>query len=66
MSLKILLGLESFDITEEEIMQKINDANHLQLREVEFASLNKKVKVKISSVNPAGITKGYWNYYEVK
>ncbi len=66
MSFKKLLGLDLFDVTEEEIVEKINEANRLQLNEVEFAFFNKRVKVKISPVNPKGMMKGYQDYYAVK
>ena len=63
MSVKKLLGLENFSITEEEVMQKLEDAYRKRIYEVEFSSPRRKVKVKISDVNKAGVMRGYWDYY---
>ncbi len=63
MSVKKLFGLESFSITDEEIMRRLEDAYRKHLHEVEFSSPNRRVKVKIKDVNKAGIMRGYWDYY---
>jgi hypothetical protein len=48
MSLRKLLGLEEFQITDAEIMTKIQQAYSNNSNEVEFYSDRKRVKVKIS------------------
>ena len=63
MSVKKLLGLDNFSITEEEIMHKLEDAYRRHLHEVEFSSPKRKVRIKIKEVDKAGMMKGYWDYY---
>jgi len=63
MSVKKLLGLETFSITEEEIISRLEDAYRKKLQEVEFSSSKKKVKIKIKNVARSGMMKGYREYY---
>ena len=60
MSLKRILGLEAFSLTDEEIMQRLKEAQFKQLHEIVFTSGKKEVKVKICGVEPLGITRGYY------
>jgi hypothetical protein len=63
MSVKKLLGLENFSITEEEIMGKLEKAHRNRTQEVEFSSSEKNVKIKLKNVARSGMMKGYWDYY---
>ncbi len=55
MSLKKLLGLETFSLTEEEIMEKIELAYRDNRHEIEFSNRNKRIKVSMSNCVPLGI-----------
>ncbi|MBU0459804.1 MAG: hypothetical protein KKH52_04200 [Nanoarchaeota archaeon] len=66
MSVKKLLGLESFPICDSEIMQKIKDAQRQQLTEVEFIFNQKKVKIKIPQLAPEAMMRGYSYYHDAK
>lgn len=55
MSLKKLLGLESFPIRDSEIMRRIHEGYRQQLEEIEFSSGERRVKVKLGDVFPGGI-----------
>ena len=63
MTLKKLLGLEAFPLTDEEIMQKIQEAQQRHLSVVEFSMPSKRVKIKVSDVEPQGMMREYWDYY---
>ncbi len=60
MALKELLGLESFHLSEREIISAINDARIKQKSEVVFSSNSKRVVVGVSSVNSLGIMRDTW------
>ena len=66
MSLKMLLGLEDFSITDREIIEKINEAHRKQLLEVEFSSSHRKVTIRLSQVNPIGLTRGHFDYWTAR
>ena len=63
MALKKLLGLESFHLTDEEIIRKIKQAQRDHRHEVIFSSRKKKVTIRLSNVDPAGMMQEYWDYY---
>lgn len=63
MSVKTLLGLEAFPITESEIIRKIEEAQRRHLSEIEFTSPRKRVLVKIGDVEPKGIMRDGGSYY---
>jgi len=63
MSYKSLLGLESFNLTEREIVDKIKHARSKHRTYIEFVSPNKKVVIKLNPVDPAGIMRGRRSYY---
>ncbi|HIG92611.1 TPA: hypothetical protein HA234_00260 [Candidatus Woesearchaeota archaeon] len=63
MSLKKLLGMESFPLEEREIMERIQTGFRNNLDEVEFSFNRRKVKVKLSHLAPEGMMKGYQDYY---
>ncbi len=63
MSLKKLLGLESFPIREVEIMQQIKDAYQRKQEVIEFISGKKKVKLKLSQIATEGVMRDYQDYY---
>ncbi len=63
MTLKKLLGLEAFPLTDEEIMRKIEDAQQRHLSVVEFSIPTKRVKIKVTDVEPQGVMREYWDYY---
>tara|TARA_Y100000031_G_C7934134_1_gene254065 strand:- start:255 stop:452 length:198 start_codon:yes stop_codon:yes gene_type:complete len=64
MSMKRLLGLESFPIHETEIMAKIAQAQKNHLNEVVFKSNNHQVKINLTHTNPKGCMKLWRDYYE--
>lgn len=66
MSVKKLLGLDSFPIGDTEIMQRIRDAQRKQLQEVEFIFQQKKVKIKIPQLAPEAMMTNYHYYYDAK
>ncbi len=61
-SIKTLLGLEQSEFTEMQIMNKIREARRKKLTEVVFTAGKKRVKVKLSQIDPTGLTRGYWDY----
>ncbi len=63
MTLKKLLGLESFPILEVEIMQQIKDACQRKQEIIEFTSGKKKVKLKLSQIASEGVMRDYQDYY---
>ena len=50
MSLKSLLGLDAFPITEAEIMRRIEDAHHKQLQQIQFSVGKTTVNVILHEV----------------
>ncbi len=63
MSLKHILGLEAFPLTEEEVMRKIEDARRRNISEVVFSMPRKKVKVHLCTTNPSGLMTDWAEYY---
>ncbi|MBT4935926.1 hypothetical protein HN734_00275 [Candidatus Woesearchaeota archaeon] len=61
--MKKLLGLESFPFTEEEIVRRIRDAQRKHLKEVVFSTPNRTITISIGDINPAGMMRGYCDYY---
>lgn len=55
MSLKQLLGLESFPLSEMEIVKRIHEAYQNHREEVEFTTGLRKVRVRLADVCPEGI-----------
>ena len=63
MSMKKLLGLEFFPLSEEEIARRIKLALRNNQKEVEFVSQKRKVVVKLANVNPQGLMRDWYEYY---
>tara|TARA_Y100000310_G_C20642624_1_gene794817 strand:- start:1156 stop:1353 length:198 start_codon:yes stop_codon:yes gene_type:complete len=63
MSVKKLLGLESFPIKEAEIMARIAEAKRKNLKEVVFTGNNHKVKIKLTYTNPQGCMRSWQEYF---
>ena len=63
MSVKRLLGLDSFPLTEAEIMRKLEDAFKDNRSEVVFTSKKKEVKVKLNQLSPLGLMDDYRDYF---
>jgi hypothetical protein len=61
--MKTLLGLDSFNISDEEIMRRIQAAYKQEKSEVTFSSGNKKIRINLTKLSPDGLMKGYLNYY---
>lgn len=61
--MKTLLGLDSFNISDEEIMRRIQEAYKQGNDEVTFSSGSKTKKVNLPKLSPDGLMKGYLNYY---
>lgn len=59
MGLKKVLHLESCSLTDEQIMFKLAEAQRKNMREVEFSTPERIVRVKVRGVDPAGIMRGY-------
>jgi len=55
MSLKSLLGMEDFLLSDEEIMQQIADARRKQQSELVFSEHNKRVVLKLSPLEIKGL-----------
>jgi len=55
--------LESFPFTEEEIVRRIRDAQRKHLKEVVFSTPNRTITISIGDINPAGMMRGYCDYY---
>ena len=63
MSLKKLLGLETFPLSETEIMKKIDDAYQTSRDEIVFTFNSKKVTVRLSKISPLGMMTDYHDYF---
>lgn len=63
MSIKNVLGLETFPITEEEVIRKIKEAQSKNLREVEFTSGSKTVKLRLAQTQTVGMMTDWHDYY---
>ena len=63
MGLKKLLGLETFKLTEREIIHRIKEAQQKRLSEIEFKSPKKNVKVKLKGLEMPGIMRDNFDYY---
>lgn len=63
MSIKHLLGLQACPMTDEEVMQAIENARRKQIEEVEFPLPKKKVRLRLNAVKRDGIMREYWDYY---
>tara|TARA_Y100000310_G_scaffold317846_1_gene371185 strand:- start:8537 stop:8740 length:204 start_codon:yes stop_codon:yes gene_type:complete len=61
MSVKELLGLEDFSISDAEIMRRLNEALSKGLTAIEFSSSNKQVVVKLRDVE-LDINRGHLEY----
>ncbi len=61
MSMKILLGLNGFNLSEQEIVTAIANARCKGQEEVVFRSNSQKVVVKLAQVNPQGVMRSTWN-----
>ena len=61
MSLKTLLGLESCQLSEGEIMQALTNARRKHRLKVTFHSAKGNVVVQLSPVNSEGIMRFTWN-----
>lgn len=67
MTVKKLLGLESFPLSDAEIMRKIKEAQNKKQDEIEFSAEGKmSVKVRLRHLSPDGLMKGNFEYYGVK
>ena len=63
MSLKKILGLESFPLNDAEIMRRIVEAKRNNIETIEFSSGKKKVCINITKVSPDGLTRGHYDYW---
>lgn len=63
MSLKKLLGLESFAIEDAEIIRRIQEASSKKQEVVEFISGKNKVRIKCTQIALEGVMRGYEDYY---
>ena len=61
MSLKALLGLETCQLSEREIMRTLADARRKKRAEETFPSPSGKVVVQLSPVNTEGVMRSSWN-----
>ncbi len=59
----MLLGLDSFNISDEEIMQRIKEAYKKGSDEVTFSSGSKTKRINLTKLSPDGLMKGRQNYY---
>ena len=66
MSLKDLLGLESFNLSDVEIMNRITDARRKNIEILEFASGRKRVSINLVRLHPEGLMRDYRDYYTGK
>ena len=66
MSVKKLLGLETFPIKEAEIMARIADARRKNLKEVIFTGDQRKVKIKKTGLQLADIIKTHGDNKKIK
>ncbi len=63
MSVKQLLGLEQCPLSEEEIVEQIEESKRRMQQNIEFKTPSGSVRLHISSINPRGMTYGYWDYF---
>ena len=63
MSLKQLLGLEQCPISEEEIIEQIEESRRRRQSELEFKTPSGSIHLHLTSVNTQGMTYGYWDYF---
>jgi hypothetical protein len=63
MSLKKLLGLEQCPISEEEILEQIEESRRRRNPDIEFKTPSGSIRLHLSSVNTQGMTYGYWDYF---
>ena len=63
MGVKQLLGLEACDVSEEEIMRRLQEAARKQQHMVEFRNGPHRVSIKVSGVDSAGIMREDGMYY---
>ncbi|MBI4983625.1 hypothetical protein HZC32_03200 [Candidatus Woesearchaeota archaeon] len=66
MSVKKLLGLDSFPVREEEIMQKIQEAYSKGERELTFSAGKNRVKITLNRLSLDGLMRDYQDYYSAK
>lgn len=64
MSLKKVLGLDSFPLTDSEIMGKIAEAKRNNINVIEFSNDSKKVRINISKVASVGLMRGLYDYWD--
>ena len=65
MSMKTLLGLESFPLKDYELMQKIQEAKNKKLNILELRTKRgKTIKIRINDLYPEGIMKGSYRMYK--
>ena len=63
MSLKKVLGLDAFSLTDSEIMTKIAEAKRNNINIIEFSNDNKKVRINIGKVASVGMMTGWDDYW---
>ena len=63
MSFKQLLGLEQSSISEEEIIEQIEESRRRMRTEIEFKTPTGAIHLHIPPINPRGMTYGYWDYF---
>ena len=64
MSIKTLLGLDSFPLKDYELIQKLAEARSKNLSHLEFKTKKgRTVKINISSLYPEGIMHGSYRLY---
>ena len=64
MSLKKVLGLDAFSLTDSEIMAKIAEAKRNNINVIEFSNDNKKVRINIGKVASVGMMTGWYDYWD--
>ena len=63
MSLKELLGLEAFDLSDVEIITKITEARRNNIEFLEFTSNKKKVSIRLIKNSNEGQKEEYFGWY---
>ena len=63
MSVKQLLGLEQCPISEEDILEQIEESRRRMRSDLEFKTPSGSIHLHLSSINPRGMTYGYWDYF---
>jgi len=63
MTLKKMLGLETFPISDEEITRQLHEAFQSQREVIEFVSGSRRVRVRVPQVSAQGIMREYDAYY---